>query len=99
MLLNRIKKPERYLRLCLPLFLAAAIITIGVPGAFSQEKEISYNIPRTQSVPVIDGEISRGEWDRAEIVHGSAERLWLQLRPRQARIKDSCCHNQRQPYD
>jgi len=29
----------------------------------------------------------------------SVQRLAFQKRPRQARIKDSCCHNQRQPYN
>ena len=29
----------------------------------------------------------------------SVQRLVFQLRPRQARIKVSCCHNQRQPYN
>jgi hypothetical protein len=29
----------------------------------------------------------------------TTQRVWFQLRPRQARIKESYCHNQRQPYN
>ena len=64
-----IKKPEQYLRLCFFILLGIAIFIIRVPDIFSQEAAISYKIPYIQSTPVIDGEISRGEWDNAEVVY------------------------------
>lgn len=43
-------------------------IIAGASGSHAKETAIKYNIPHTQSKPVIDGEIENGEWDSAERV-------------------------------
>ncbi len=50
----------------------ACIPLTGIPCSNAKETEISYNIPYIQSKPVIDGEITEGEW-------ASAERVFLDI--------------------
>jgi hypothetical protein len=61
--------PEKYLLINLSLFLGAGLLLSGAPDALSQEDPISYAIPYVQSAPIIDGEITEGEWAGAERVY------------------------------
>ena len=69
MILNKIIKIKQYLFIYLFLLLWAGFSFVGTPDALSQEDQISYNIPYIPSEPVIDGEISEGEWEGAERVN------------------------------
>lgn len=64
-----VKNPKKYLIISLFFLLGINLLLIDTPDVLSQEKPISYSIPYIQSIPVIDGEISEGEWAKAERVY------------------------------
>ena len=69
MMVITVKKPEEYLVLCLFFLFGTALLFIGASDALSQEDPITYSIPYIQSGPIIDGEITEGEWAGAERVY------------------------------
>ena len=51
------------------ILLIACFIITGTSRSHAKETPISYTIPYIQSQPVIDGEITEGEWAAAERVN------------------------------
>jgi hypothetical protein len=64
-----IKKSQYHLNLYPLILLIICLTLIGAPAPLSQANPVSYNIPYIQSNPDIDGIISEGEWEGAELVY------------------------------
>ena len=66
---NGINRYSKYASVSSLIILSTAcLILTGAPCSHAKEAVISYNIPYTESKPVIDGEIAEGEWSSAERV-------------------------------
>ncbi|MFC1495397.1 DUF5916 domain-containing protein [Thermodesulfobacteriota bacterium] len=70
MIIRRFKNSTHPPTFCFVILCIACLLITGTTYSHAKETEtiISYNIPHTESGPVIDGEITEGEWELAERV-------------------------------